>query len=213
MLLDAGHEIEILDGLAGRAFAEIVEARDNDKALAGRVQGEADVAKVGVRDVLELGQRPCRPDADHRAPGVELAIEGFDGIGGMGRAKLDIDGGKDSAGQREEMRGENHAVFGQAGVLENFRSMTMGEQVVGLEIFVDFDEVEVATRIFAGATGSGLAIAHDAAGAGEEAGIGKRAEGEDDAGGVAAGIGEKTGLGDLRGIEFGKTIDGFPEPV
>src|SRR4029077_14883467 len=121
--------------------------------------------------------------------------------------------GKNSAGEREEMRGENHAVFGQTSVFENFRSMAMGKQVIGFKIFVDFDEVEVATGIFASATGAGLAIADDAGGVGDEACIGERPECEDDAGGVAAGIGEKASLGNFRGVKFGQAIDGFAEPI
>jgi len=43
------------------------------------------------------------------------------------------------------MSGEDHAVFGQTSVLENFRRVTMRKEIVGFEIFVDLDEVEVAT--------------------------------------------------------------------
>src|SRR6266851_3010173 len=177
------------------------------------VQGEADIAKVGVRDVLELRQLASGPDAHHRAPGVELAVGGFNGFGGMRGAERHVDGRKNSAGQRQKMRGENHAVFGQAGVLENFRGVAMREKVIGLEIFVDFNEMEVATGIFAGATGSGLAIAHNAAAGCDEASIGERPQGENDAGGIAAGVGEEAGLGNFRGIKLREAINGFTEPI
>ena len=47
--------VEILNGLAGGAFAKIVEARDDDEALAGLIRGKTDVTEVGVGDVLQLG--------------------------------------------------------------------------------------------------------------------------------------------------------------
>ena len=56
------------------------------------------------------------------------------------------------------MRGEDEAVFGQAGVFENFGRVPVREQVVGLEIFVQFGEVQVLARLLAGA-GSALAFA------------------------------------------------------
>jgi len=43
----------------------------------------------------------------------------------------------------------------------------MGKEIVGFEIFVYFDEVEVAAGIFAGAAGSGLAITDYAAAFGD----------------------------------------------
>ena len=57
------------------------------------------------------------------------------------------------------MRRENELRFGNAGVFQNFRGVAMREEVVGAEVLVDFDEVQVAARIFAGTGGAGLAIA------------------------------------------------------
>src|SRR6266478_6031553 len=100
-----------------------------------------------------------------------------------------------------------------ASVIKNFGSVAMREQVVGLEIFVDLDEVEVATGIFACAAGTGLAVADDAAALGDEAGFGERAQGENHAGGVAAGIGNKARGGDFSSVQLGKTVDRFAEPA
>jgi hypothetical protein len=43
-----------LNGLTRRAFAEIVEAGNDDEALAGWIQRETDIAEISVRNVLEL---------------------------------------------------------------------------------------------------------------------------------------------------------------
>src|SRR5580692_121324 len=95
--------VEILDSLASGAFAEIVETRDDDEALAGFVQDEADVAEVGVRDVLQLGQRARGPDADHGAASIKLAIEAFDRFGRLRGGKRDVDGGENAASERQQM--------------------------------------------------------------------------------------------------------------
>ncbi len=134
-----------MNGLARRALAEIVEAGDDDEAFVGVIQGEPDIAEIRVRDVLQLGQRAGGPDANHGTASVKLSKDSFDGFRGIRGAERDVDSGKNSTSQREKMRGKDEAIFGQAGVLENFRRVAMGKQVVGLEIFVDFDEVEVAT--------------------------------------------------------------------
>src|SRR6202022_1542023 len=89
----------------------------------------------------------------------------------------------------------------------------MREKIIGLEIFVDLDEVEIASGIFACSAGAGLAVANNTAAAGEGAGFGKGAQGENDAGGVATGISYEARGGNLASVQLGKTIDGFAEPV
>ncbi len=117
--------VEILNGLARGAFAKIVEARDDDEALARLIQGEAYVTEIGVRDMLQLRQGARGPDADHWPPGVELAIERFDGLGGLLRGERDVDGRENAASQRQQVRGKNELRFGEAGVFENFRRVAM----------------------------------------------------------------------------------------
>src|ERR1700722_4941335 len=96
--------VEILNGLAGGTFAEIVETGDHDQALAGLIQGKTDVTEVGVGDVLQLGQSARGPDADHGPASVKLAIEGFDDLRRSLRGKRDVDRRKNSARERQEVR-------------------------------------------------------------------------------------------------------------
>jgi hypothetical protein len=77
--------------------------------------------------MLQLGQFARGPDAHHGAPCIELAVERFDGFAGLRLGERDVNGGKNSARQWQQVRGEHDAVFGQAGVLENFRCVAMGE--------------------------------------------------------------------------------------
>src|SRR5258708_8351517 len=155
-----------------RALAEIIEGGNDDEAFDGIVQGEPDIAKIGVRDVLQLGQRAGGPDADHGTTSVKFSEDGFDGFGRIGGTERHVDGGKNPASQWEEMRGEDDAIFRPARAFEDFPRVSMGKKIIGLEIFVDLDEVEIATGIFAGAASSGLAIADHTAAAGDEAGFG-----------------------------------------
>src|ERR1700684_1158888 len=117
--------VEILDGLACGAFAEIVEAGDDDQSPARLVQGEADVTEIGVRNVLQFRQRARGPDADHRTARVELAIEGFDGVRRLLVSERDVNRGKDAARERQEMRRKNELRFAQPSVFENFRRVAM----------------------------------------------------------------------------------------
>src|SRR5580692_3570085 len=99
--------VEILYGLACGALAEIVETGDDDQTLARLVQGKADVAEIGVRHVLQLGQRARGPDADHGASGIKLAIERFDRVGRLRLSEGDVNRRKDAARERQEMRRKN----------------------------------------------------------------------------------------------------------
>src|SRR5258708_8073397 len=96
--------VEILHGLGGGAFSKIVEARDDDQAATRFVQREADVAKIGVRDVLQLRQCAGSPDANHGTAGVELAVERLDVRSGLRLGERDVDGGKNTAREREQVR-------------------------------------------------------------------------------------------------------------
>src|SRR2546421_5596352 len=89
--------IKILHGLAGSAFSKIVEARDDDQAASRLVQRESDVAKIGMRNVLQLRQRADGPDANHGTAGVELAVERLDVSGGLRLPQAGGDGGKKTA--------------------------------------------------------------------------------------------------------------------
>src|SRR5277367_4670500 len=121
--------VEILNSLTGGASAEIVEAGDDDEALAGFVEHADDVAEIGVRHVLQLGQRARGPDTDHRASGVELAIEGFDRIRRLLGGESDVNSGKDAARERQQVGGKDELRFGETGVFENFGRVAVGEKI------------------------------------------------------------------------------------
>src|SRR6202795_1686018 len=204
--------VEILHGLAGGAFSKIVEARNDDQAAPRMVQRKSDVAEIGVRDVLQL--RPCAggPDADHGTAGVELAVERLDVRGSLRFAEGNVDRGEDSACERQKVRRENNLRLAQTGVFKNFRCVAVREETVGLEIFIHFDEVKIAARVFARAAGTGLAVANDARAVSKQTRLGKRPQSENHASRVTTGVRNQTGFGNFVRIELGNTVHRFGKP-
>jgi hypothetical protein len=74
-------------------------------------------------------------------------------------------------------------------MLKNLRSVPMRKEPIGLEILIDFHEMEIAARFFTGAARAGLAIANNAGVRGESTGFRERAQGKNHAGSIATGIG------------------------
>src|SRR5882724_151100 len=204
--------VEILNGLARGAFAEIVETRNNDEAAAGAIEDETEVSEIGVRDVLDFWKRTGLPDADHRAASVGFAIKSFDGVRGLRLGERGVDRGENAARNGKEMRREEESRFGQAGVVENFGCMAMRKEVVRLEVFIELGELEILAQFFACSSGAGLAIRDDLRGGIEQASIGKWAHGEDDACGVAAGIGDELSRSEFVRVKLGQAVDGGIEP-
>src|SRR5207244_10432160 len=108
---------------------------------------KSDVAKYSVRYVMQLGKRAGGLQANHRAPGIELAVERFDVRGSLRFGEGNVNAGKNTACQRQQVRGENNLRLAETGVFENFRRVTVVEETVSLEIFIHFDKVQVAARI------------------------------------------------------------------
>ena len=97
-------------------------------------------------------------------------------------------------------------------MLENLRRVAVREEAIGFEIFIHFDEMEIAAGVFACATGARLAIANDACAGSKQTCLCKRPQSQNHAGRVTAWIGNQTSLRNLAGIEFGNAVDSFRQP-
>src|SRR5216684_3435608 len=95
-------------------------------------------------------------------------------------------------------------------MLEDFRRMAVRKKIVGLEILIEFREMEIAPRLLARSRRPGLAVANDAMFRGDPAGVNERPQREDNAGGVAAGIGDKPRARDFVSVQLGQTVN--PQP-
>src|SRR5262249_3447677 len=125
----------------------------------------------------------------------------------------DIDGGKNAASKGKKMGGENELRLGNASVLEDFGRVTVREKIVGLEILVELDEVKVAARFFAGSAGARLTVADHGAGGRNPKKCGERAQGENNAGGVATGVGDESRGFDLVSVELRDAVDGLRKQI
>ena len=67
MLLDTKDQVEILNGLASRPLAQVVQARNDDEALSRGIERKTDVAEIRVSDVLNLRQTTGGPDTNEAA--------------------------------------------------------------------------------------------------------------------------------------------------
>ena len=83
MLFEAKHDVEILHGLTGRAFAQIVQAGNDDESSATGVQRETDIAEIGLDDVLQLGLRASGPQPNHGPASVKLTVDLLDLSSGL----------------------------------------------------------------------------------------------------------------------------------
>src|SRR5260370_15023744 len=90
--------------------------------------------------------------------------------------------------------------------------MAVREEAVGLEILIQFDEVEIAARILAGSAGSGLAVANHANAGSQQTCLRKRPHGKDYAGCVTTGVRNQTSPGDLVRIELRNAVNRFRKP-
>ena len=94
-------------------------------------------------------------------------------------------------------------------LFEQLAGVAMAEDGVGGEIVGGVHEVGLRGGRFACAADAGFGVADDAVVEVDEMSLEQRSEREDDAGGVAAGVGNKARGGDLRAVEFGRAVDGF----
>src|SRR6266567_2052067 len=204
--------IEILHGLSGSAFAKIVKTGDDNQTTAGLVQGKADVAEIGVRDVLQLRQSAGGPDPHHGTARIEPAVKRLHVRGGLRLLEGDVNGGKNAARERQQVGRKNHFLLRQARVVENFRRMAVREEAIGLEILIHLDKVEIAAGVFAGAAGAGFAVANDAGVRSDPSCLSERPQSKNHAGGIAARIGNQASCRNLAGVKFRNAIDSLGEP-
>src|SRR5690242_1261471 len=153
--------VQILHSLSGGPFPKIVETGDENQAAPGRIQNETDVAKIRVRDVLQLRQHPSAPDTNHGPSGIKLTKQSFDFCSRLFLIECYVDGGENPARERQQVRREDNLGFTQTRVLKDFRRMAVGEQAVRLEILIHLHKVEVAPRILARSAGPGFTVAND----------------------------------------------------
>src|ERR1700761_6873071 len=118
--MEAGHEVHVLDGLRGGAFEQVVEARDDDESAGVAIEMEAEVAEAGAHDGLNLRQMGRAADADERSVCVEVVEAGLKFFDGARLVKTHVEGGEDSARDRQQMRRELNLLARKLQLLAKF---------------------------------------------------------------------------------------------
>lgn len=206
-----------MDGLAGGAFDHVVDGgEDNDGGLAGLFgEADGDVAEVGADDVFEVGEGFADPDEGFVGVGVFVGFEEFV-LGDVGVGGLEVDGFEDAPVDGEQVRDEER-VDGFAGdegeglfdlgLVPVTADQAVGE--VGLVLVWEVQQVAWGLACAGGAAGG----IDDDGGLFDEAVGQQRRDAECGGGGIAAGVGDEHGPGEMVSIEFGEAVDGFVEVV
>src|SRR5262249_30189237 len=205
------HQVEVLHGCAGGAFDQIVEAADREDAAADETH--SNVAKVCVGRVL--GARQMIDDADERLVGIGFA-ESLEQLSfGYVANRLGVGRREDAAVHGNEMRGEDQVhrfAGGAADDLFDFGRVAVAANIVGRDAFIAFREMPNQLGHSARPGHAAFAVDDDV-GWLNEAGLHERGERQDGGGGVAAGVGDELGAGDLFAEEFGQAVNDFAEAL
>src|ERR1700686_1609826 len=140
---------------------------------------------------------------------IKLSEERLDVLWRLDFCQMNVNRRQDAAWNRQQVRGEDHTRFRQAGVFQDFRRVPMGEQVVGAKVSIHFHELQVTARLLARTAGSGFAIANDRMSGGQESSLLQGPHGKNDAGGITTGIGDQLCGLDSLGVKLRQAIDRF----
>lgn len=171
--------------------------------------GPADVDEIGADDILGIGAGVGSAEPDEGCVLVGLV----EGCGDGGRSGSfgwgAVDGGADACGDGDEVRGEGDAHGGTGGpgeFLFDLAEVAVAWNAVGADAFIAFAEEQGNGLLAAGAGDAAHAEDADALGL-DEAALEEREEGQQHAGGVAAGSGDESGRADGLGIDFREAVD------
>jgi len=84
--------------------APVVGIGVHHQTFARRIEREADIAEIRVRDMLQFGESPSGKNANHGPPRVELTKERFDFVGLARGTEPDVERGENSALHGEQVR-------------------------------------------------------------------------------------------------------------
>ena len=179
-LVVSEHHVQILDGLAGRAFHEVIDDRHKQDPAAGRVHAPPDVAEIRIRRVLDLRQRLTGQSYERCC-----LIGRFHRVGHITRRRARpharVDRFENAPVERHEVR---HERDGRAQFLFDFGLMPMTEHAVCGHAPVILGKMRPVARLLARARDPRLCVDHDVAC--QQSGLGQRLERKQRGGGVAA---------------------------
>ena len=210
MLREVEEDVEVLDGGAGGALHEVVEAADQEHAVAD--DAGRDVAEVGVDRVLRAGQ--VVHHADEPLGGVGVAEELHHLALGDRLFWADIDRRENAAIHRGELRREDHART-RAGVagdhLLDLGGVPVPAHVVGRHALVALGEVRHELGLPPRTAHTALGVDDDVVEL-KQAALHERRQRQDGRRRVAAGVGYERLPLDPVAKQLGQAVDRLAEP-
>jgi hypothetical protein len=211
-----------LDGLAAGAFNEVVFGAEDDESACARVDAPRDLEDVGSGDVFGVGQGRAVEKPDERFTGVGGAIDCGDTSCELRRGRasgwsfgFEVERGEDAAVDWDEVRGEldgDRLAGGERELLFDLGEVAVFGDGVGAEAFVALAEQIGGIGLAPGAADAAERVGDDLSGV-DQAGADEREGGEEDAGWIAAGRGDDSGVADLVPVDFREAVDGLFEQV
>jgi len=110
--------VKILHGLPGGAFPEIVETGDDDEAASGFIQGESDIAEIGVCNVLQFRQR-ARGQIRIMAARRRTCDRAPQRLPRLAAPRDSRRSWTEFARERQQMRRKHDLIFRETGMLED----------------------------------------------------------------------------------------------
>lgn len=190
---------KLTETLSGSTLQQVVDGSTDHNALAAGVDGEAtNVNTVAARNVLDKGS--LTNDLDELLTGVAVLVDVADVAGGHLLVQGNADGVGDTLEPDCDVGDERNAgaQLGADLTLVDVVSQAVGDEVVG-------EEVDV---VLGAGLGAGTGVAGDTEGGRLASKEGdKRSNTNLGGSGVAAGVGNAGGTGDLRAVDqLGQTV-------
>ncbi len=210
----AEHHIHVLHRLARGAFGEVV-LNDQDQGPIGARLVHREPQGIGAAHRAGFRRTARGQHIDERLFRIERGVQRLQVEGLPGGREAGRQGGMHAANHGGEMRHEQAVDRAAAGgrardaaqLFVDFRPMPVPFDAVGLEIVRSFAEQQTDFRLAARARNPRGAVGHEVGGLHEAGGAQQGGKAQLHRGGIAAGIGNNTGLGNGLAVQFRQAVN------
>src|SRR5208337_2991080 len=211
----AQHQVHVLDGLARRAFAQVVNRRYHEQSLAAAIEDERQLAEIRSAYIAQFGQLAGLQNS-HEARLGEAGLEGGVNVAlGRAGARTHEDRAQKTARDRQQMRHEQQRdVAAERGgyFLFHLGDVAMVADLVGAEILVDFGEQLLDRRRAARAGRARLRIDDYRRGL-DQVAPDKRQQCEQRAGRKTSGVRDHARLAKFMAMELAQPVNRLLEEI
>src|ERR1019366_1725167 len=188
---ESQREVQVLNGLAGCTFHQVVDGADHHHAARSGVGNYTDIAEVGAGHSAEVRHVTGLVETDERLMGVLVVVDGENFSGRHGFDRAEIKRFQNAAIEGQQLGGETEFRLLEAAGEQHFRHVAVVEHRVRRKIFRRFAKTCLEGWLAARAANAALGIADDAPFAVDNARFQQRPDGEIRRRWVAAGVGDQ----------------------